>query len=111
MHGENHDLRGQTALRDLARDFESVQARHHHVHQKNFRLELLDEPNGLEAVPCFADDFKIFLSIEQGAESLAHNAMIVRQNNPDAHGAKELLCSVGSKGNSAVRVVPSPGTD
>src|SRR5712671_5392653 len=102
MHGENHDFGGQTALSDLARNFQSIEAGHHHVYEKHVRFELLDQPNGVQAIAGFADYFKIFLRIEESAEAFTHDAMIVRQNNFDAHGGAELVCSFASRGNSAV---------
>src|SRR3954464_15331238 len=108
MHRENDYTRARGPVSQLPRHFESTEAWHHQVHEQHIWLMLIDQSQCFQPVTCFRDDLKIFLGSQQSTESLPHYPVIIGYDNPD-HLAFSRLGA--SSGNSAVRQVPSLGTD
>jgi len=68
---------------ELAQNFETRQARHREVEQKDVRRAFRDEPHCLPAVRGLADDTEIRFSLEESADSVADDRMIVREQDAD----------------------------
>jgi hypothetical protein len=62
---------------DAAGSGDTVEYRHPHIHQHNIRMNLSDYSQRRLAVARFADDFKIRLTREEAAKSLAEKQLIV----------------------------------
>ncbi len=59
---------------------------HTHVHEDDIRFEVVDHPHDVFAIGTFSDDVESVRGTEQQAESLAHEALIVDENDRDELG-------------------------
>ena len=87
MHRENNYLGAAEALAHLAGHLQTAEAGHEQIHQQNIGFALLDEANGFQTVSSFGDDFKIFLRGQNGPQAFTQDAVIVSEDDFNAHGA------------------------
>jgi hypothetical protein len=81
MQSENKHLRMGIGLQDLARRFQPVQAGHANIQDYYVRLHLLGLFDGLAAIRRFTADFPIGLRLQQRAQTLPDNFVIVSYEN------------------------------
>jgi hypothetical protein len=84
--GEDEHLGLRGAAADLAGGLEAVEAGHHHVHEDDVGVELLDGVEGFAAVAGIADDFDFLLVLEEHAEGLAEHRVVIDDEDLDAAG-------------------------
>jgi hypothetical protein len=75
---ENDDARWQRIEIDFFEDREAVFIGHPEIEQEDFRLEFGKELYALRAVLSFADDGDVFVGIEEFAEAIAKDRVVVR---------------------------------
>ena len=81
-----HDDAGLRApLADDPRRLGAVQNGHANVHEDHVRAALHCTAHGLAAVLGQGDDFHVGLRVDQIAQALGHDAVIVGDQNPDRH--------------------------
>ncbi len=71
----------------------SVQHGHADVHQHDVGPIEIDEPHGVGAVGSLAHDLHVVLGLENHAEALAQEGLVVGQHHPDAHAGTGALQS------------------
>src|SRR5262249_5344434 len=100
---EDHDVQfcERGVVDDAARRFEPVDARHADVHQGDVGNQLVREVRGFGAVAGFADDFDVWLGVEQGAKTGAHEQLVVGEQDTDKERE--------GAGGRASRRPPPPG--
>src|SRR5262249_28535508 len=70
---------------DLGRGFGTIELGHGKVHHDDVRMELAHFSNCLEAVGCAANHLNIPFGLEQHAQAVANNRVIVDEENRDRH--------------------------
>jgi hypothetical protein len=75
--GENDDARGQRIEIDFLEDGEAVFIGHAKIEEKNIGLELGKKLDALRAVLRFADNGDVFVGIEEFAEAIAKDRVVV----------------------------------
>jgi hypothetical protein len=75
--GENDDARGQRIEIDFLEDGEAVFIGHAQIEEKNVRLQFGEELDALRAILSFADDGDFVVGIEQFAEAIAKDRMVI----------------------------------
>jgi hypothetical protein len=78
MHGQNQDFRFRGELVNLPRGFDAVQKRHGDVKNGDVRLELASLLDGFAPIPGFRTHFPSAPGLQKGAESSAHDLVIIR---------------------------------
>ena len=73
-------------LHHLHRRVQPVHLGHGHVHDDDIRVGLLDQRHGVQAVAGFADDLQVRVVLENAAEPLADQRVVVDQDDADGHG-------------------------
>jgi hypothetical protein len=109
VHGEDHDAGLRRASHDLAHDIETTQSWHQQVEDQDIRLRFLDQIGDLEAVRDLTHDGEARLLLEQQAQALAHDRMVVGQD--DAGHPPSLFGRSVSSGSSADTRVPTLASD
>ena len=103
---EDHHARARRRLAHAPRHFQAVEARHRDIGDEHVGLQLPYERHDLEAVRGFADDSQVRLALEETAERLPDDLLVVGQQyacHPAFHnaaragpiapkGAKALTC-------------------
>src|SRR5688572_23010780 len=102
--GQHHDPRCWLALADLARRLDAADAGHLQVHQDDVRSKALDALNGLFAVSGLADDLDARFALEEGAQPLPDDGVIVHEED-----ANRPVGIVGHRRASTRTLVPWPG--
>ena len=59
---------------------------HRHVHDDDVRVGLLDQGDGVQAVAGLAGDLQVGVVLEDAAEALADQRVVVDQDDADGHG-------------------------
>jgi hypothetical protein len=80
---ENDCARRQRFVVQLAQYLEAWPARHREVEQQNIRLDAPGDVDGFVAIPGFSDHFEALFGLEQLAESVAENRVIVGDDYPN----------------------------
>jgi hypothetical protein len=75
--GENDDSRGQRVEIDFFEDGEAVFVGHAEIEQEDFRLELGEEFDALGAVLRFTDNSDVLVGIEEFAETVAKDGVVI----------------------------------
>jgi len=78
---ENDDARGQRIEIDFFEDGEAVFIGHAEIEQQDFRLELSEELDALGAVLRFADDSDVLVGIEEFAETVAKDGVVIGEQD------------------------------
>ena len=76
---------------DGPRRLDAVEHRHAHVHQDDVGAVELDEADGVGAVGRLAHDLDAVLGLEDHAEPLAQQGLVVGQDDADGHGRDRRL--------------------
>ena len=108
--GREHDhLRARTMLLDESRRRHAVHLRHHEVHQDDIGREVRREQRRLAARSRLADDLEAALGLEQRADALAHDGVVVHDHDRDRlrHAPTSTSCAMPpASGVRASRRVP-----
>src|SRR5262249_48429711 len=99
-----HDLRLGVVLADPARRLRPPDAGHLQVHQHDIRPDALVHGDGLLAALGLADDLDARLAVEQRAQPLPHDGVVVDEQHPD-----RALGRFAQRGTSTRTRVPAPG--
>ena len=75
--GQDDDARGQRIEIDFFEDGQAVFIRHAEIEQKNIGLEFGEQLDALGAVLRFADDGDVFVAVEQFAQAVAKDRVVV----------------------------------
>jgi hypothetical protein len=75
--GENDDACRQSIEIHFFEDREAVFIGHAEIKQEDFRLELSEELNTLRAILGFADDSNVLVGIEEFAEAVAKDRVVI----------------------------------
>src|SRR3989441_13127914 len=88
-HGEDQDLGLLLLLEDAARRFDPVQLGERQVHHHHVGLETLAELDRAATVAGLADDLDLLVGVEDAAQPLTDERVVVDQQHADAihHGA------------------------
>src|SRR5581483_2373828 len=78
---EDDDVRLRSALADATRRLDAVAARHAEVHQDDLGAQPFDERDRLLAVGGAADDLEVGQQPEQRREPLAHDTLVVGEDD------------------------------
>ncbi len=81
VHGENHDPRLRGSTRDLSGHLEPPQARHHQVEHQHGRTQALDQAGHLEAVGSLAHDREAGLLLQERAQTLPDDGVVIGQHD------------------------------
>jgi hypothetical protein len=76
--GKNNDAGGQRIEIDFFEDGEAVFIGHAEIEQKNFGFEFGEELDTFRAILGFADDGDVLVGIEEFAEAVAKDRVVVR---------------------------------
>jgi hypothetical protein len=94
---ENDDASGERIEINFFEDGEAVFIGHAEIEQENFGLEFGEKFNALGAILGFADDGDIFVGIEEFAEAIAKDCVVVREKDAN------LLFSFGHVNRAGLR--------
>ena len=89
---EDHHAGARRQLAHAARDLEAVETGHRDVGDQHVGLQPLGERQDLQAVGRFADHLHVVLALDEAAQGLADDLLVVREQNashlglPDAPG-------------------------
>ena len=75
--GEHDDARGKRIKIDFFEDGEAVFVGHAEIEQEDFRLELGEEFDALGAVLRFTDNSDVLVGIEEFAETVAKDGVVI----------------------------------
>ena len=106
-HGEDQDLDAVGASAQLGADLDAAQLGHPQVGQEHVGLDLLGEGERLATVGGEADDLDARVAVEQRRRALAHQAVIV--GDEDAH--HDARSMVGRARWMTSRRIPAAGTE
>src|SRR5690606_14136837 len=81
--------------------------RHHQVDEDDVRRECASPRQGLDTAPRLPDHLEVGYALEQGADPLAHDRVIVHQQ----HAQRRVVHARGPRGTVAWTSVPVPGTE
>jgi hypothetical protein len=81
--GEDDDASGKLIEIDFLEDGEAVFIRHAKIKEENIRLELTEKLDALGAVLSFAHDGHLVVGVEEFAEAVAENGVVIREEDPD----------------------------
>jgi len=80
---KDDDARGKLIEVDFLKDSETVFIRHAKIEEKNFRFELGEKLDALGAVLSFTDDSDILVAVEELAEAVAKDGVVVGHEDTD----------------------------
>src|SRR5262249_4842751 len=101
---ENEHAALDAAQQDAPGRLDPVHGRHTDVHQDDVREQPLRQLDRLAAVAGLADDLDVVLGAEDHAEAVAHERLVVAEENADDHR------SVAANGSRAATRKPPSGT-
>src|SRR5437016_1290366 len=116
VHGYDHDARAREGARDPRSRNETVQARHHDVHEDHIGAMGGDQAQRLAAVGRLRDDFDSAQRLHQGKNTGAKELVIVREHDADssrrAHAARSAESETRGALGSEIRIrVPRPAPE
>ena len=82
-------------LYDLARRFHPVHLRHQQIQQDDVRIEPGCQIYGFEAVRSLSDHFHVLLHLDEHAQSLADNGMVIQHNHADFLSRRDRIARMG----------------
>jgi len=87
VRGKHEHFGGGDGFENLASGLKTIEQRHPNVHQNQCGTKLVDHRNRLTAVFRFADHVKIVFKFQNLFEFLAHDPVVIRQQDGDSfHG-------------------------
>ena len=86
----------------------AVEDGHAHIHEDHVGPVELDEADGVGPVRRLADDLHAVLGLEDHAEALAQQRLVVRQHHADGHAGAGALQSCSMASTSQPPVGPGP---
>ena len=104
--GENDDARRNRIEIDFFEDGEAVFIGHAEIEQQDIGLEFGEELDALGAVLRFADDGDFFVAIEQFAQAVAKNRVVVRHQDANLLFSLRHIASAERDLNRQSRTMP-----
>ena len=102
VHAEHQDPASRRAAEDVDRGVQAVDFRHPEIEHDDIRLERAIELDGLRPAIGFADDDDVRFVFEDAAEALAHERVVVGEQDADGrsrhHTSEE--CAASGRGGS-----------
>ena len=97
------------ARRDQPRGFDAVHGRHPDVHQHDVRAGPLAEFHTEPTVLGVADDVDVGLSIEDHAEAITHQRLVVDDGDANGHDVPTIPCVAGADPGPSVVLLETTG--
>src|SRR5262249_51964346 len=105
VHAQNDDADLRILLHQLSSRLDTVQCRHRNIHDDDVWDQFLRHSHGFAAFGCLAYNFEIGVLFELKAQALAHDTVIIRDQNADLFHART------PAGSSTRMVVPFLGCE
>ena len=86
VHGQGDDPAAQLLADDMARGVHAVQVVHGDVHDDDVGAQLLGQADGFAAVLGLGDHLQALFLLQQGAQAVAHDLVVVGDDDLHAHG-------------------------
>src|SRR5262249_32274589 len=82
MHAQDEDAYRWKSADDLLNGIDAAELRHGEVQDDHIRLQFERLPHGLTPVPCLSDHVPTRLRLENLAQTLTYDRVIVAEENP-----------------------------